>query len=147
MKKLLLILIILAQLSCNSQETVQLEKNSGGLFVTEITLNGKVSVKALVDTGCSELSIPAHVFYTLVNSGTVCKEDQLPSRTYILADGSEVVNSRFLLREIKIGTRTFNNISVSITQNPNASILIGQNVLSKFGVIMFDYENNLMIFE
>lgn len=147
MKKIIVYLIFLCCISCNSQEHTDLKRNEGGLFEIECTLNNKVFIPFYLDMGASETVIPYHVFLTLVKSGTVVREDMLPSRNYILADGSSITSYRFLLCELKIGTKTFYDIPVSIAENNSAPCLIGQSTLERFGVIMIDYENNLLIYE
>lgn len=147
MKKLLVILVCFLFVSCSGQDHIELKRNSGGLFEIECTLNGKVTVPFYADTGASETVISRDVFMTLVKTGTVVREDMLPSRTYTLADGSQVTSFRFILHEIKIGNRVFRNIPISIAENINAPLLLGQSTLERFGMVMIDYENNLLIYE
>jgi hypothetical protein len=59
----------------------------------------------VLDTGASEVNIPADVALTLYRAGTIRDTDFLPGRTYRLADGSLENNARFVLRHLKIGQR------------------------------------------
>lgn len=148
MKKYLIILIALVLISCDgkSQESIEMRRNNGGLFEIECTMNNRVTVPFFLDSGCSESTIPVHIFVTLYKAGTVTQDDLLPNRTFTLADGSTVEKHRFMLKKIKIGEKTFYNIPVSISDNVNSPLLLGQDVLSRFGVILLDYENNLLIY-
>lgn len=149
MKKYLIILVAFLLTSCEgtSQEMINLRREKGGLFEVECTMNDRVTVPFYIDSGCSESTVPIHIYVTLFKAGTINEGDVLPNRTFTLADGSTVEKHRFLLRKIKIGDKIFYNIPISITENVNAPLLLGQDVLSRFGMILLDYENNLLIYE
>lgn len=146
-RKYLIILAALLLISCESrsQESIELCRNSGGLFEIECTMNDRITIPFYIDSGCSESTIPVHIFITLYKAGTITEADRLPSRIFTLADGSTTEKHRFVLRKIKVGDKVFYNIPISITENVNAPLLLGQDVLSRFGMILLDYENNLLI--
>jgi aspartyl protease family protein len=82
---------------------------------------------------------------TLIKTGTVTENDWLPNQTYQFADGSTAKSRRFLLHKLLIGSHEINNIEVSISNSIEAPMLIGQNVMQKFGKITIDNENSILI--
>lgn len=119
----------------------------GGVFRTEVSLNGVVNIDMIIDSGASEVSISPDVASTIIRSGTVEEDDWLDSKTYVFADGSRAKSKRFNLDTIKIGNHTIRNVAVSISNDIESPLLLGQNVLSRLGEVTFDYENSRIIIE
>jgi hypothetical protein len=67
----------------------------GGTFAVPVTINNQLTLKFVVDSGASDVSIPTDVVSTLVRTGTITQADFLGSRTYKLADGSTFRHSGF----------------------------------------------------
>ena len=103
----------------------------GGTFAVPVTINNQLTLKFVVDSGASDVSIPTDVVSTLVRTGTITDADFIGSRTYKLADGSTVPSQRFLIRSLKVGNRTLENVTASIA--PIAGqLLLGQSFLRRF---------------
>src|SRR5580698_4940199 len=60
-----------------------------GTLEVPVVINGKISLNFTIDSGATDVSIPASIFATLTRDGTVSREDFLDKRMYKLADGSE----------------------------------------------------------
>ena len=58
-------------------------------------INDQLTIKFTVDTGASDVSVPADVVLTLIRTDTISSGDFLGERPYTLADGSTVKNQRF----------------------------------------------------
>src|SRR5262249_3299247 len=65
---------------------------SGGVYQLPVEINGVITLNFVLDTGASEVNIPADVVLTLYRAGTIRDIDFLPGQAYRLADGS-IVNS------------------------------------------------------
>lgn len=105
--------------------------SDGGTFAVAVTINNQLTLKFVVDSGASDVSIPTDVVSTLVRTGTITDADFLGSRTYKLADGSTVPSQRFLIRSLRVGNRTLENVTASIA--PIAGqLLLGQSFLRRF---------------
>lgn len=109
---------------------VSLERQ-GGVMVVPVTINGTIQLKFLVDSGASDVSIPADVFLTLARAGTIDARDYIGTETYRLADGSTVPSARFRIRRLKVGDREVENVPASIT-DARGSLLLGQSFLKHF---------------
>jgi uncharacterized protein len=110
--------------------TVQMVSD-GGTFKVPVTVNGQLTLNFIVDSGASDVSIPADVFMTLVRTGTITDADYLDKRTYKLADGSTTPSQRFVIRSLKVGDKTLENVVGSIAR-VEGDLLLGQSFLSRF---------------
>jgi antitoxin component YwqK of YwqJK toxin-antitoxin module len=119
----------------------------GGVYKLPVELNGVLKIDFILDSGASELSISPDVALTLLKTGTIKDSDWLPGAYYRFADGSSAKSKRFVLKSIKIGDRLITNISCSISNSINSPMLLGQNVLSKFGKYTIDNKGQVLILE
>jgi clan AA aspartic protease (TIGR02281 family) len=115
----------------SNQAVVPMVSDGGGTFAVPVTINNQLTLKFVVDSGASDVSIPTDVVSTLVRTGTISDADFLGSQTYKLADGSTVPSQRFQIRSLKVGSRTLENVTASIA--PIAGqLLLGQSFLRRF---------------
>ncbi len=92
----------------------------------------------------SDVSVPADVVMTLVRTGTIGDDDFLGKQTYQLADGSTVPSQRFIIRSLKVGDRTLENVVGGIVP-VTGSLLLGQSFLSRFKSVSIDYKLRALI--
>jgi len=102
-----------------------------------------ITLNFILDTGASEVNIPADVALTLYRAGTIQDADFLPGQTYKLADGSTVKSSRFILKSLKIGKSRVTNVPASIG-NISSSLLLGQSFLEKLGAWGIDSQKQVL---
>jgi predicted aspartyl protease len=119
-------------------------ENNGGVYVVPVRFNDSITLDAIVDSGASDVSIPADVVLTLMRAKTITQADFLGQQTYILADGSKVPSQQFRIRSLKVGNKTVENVIASIA-SVNGEILLGQSFLSKFKSWSVDNEQHLLI--
>jgi predicted aspartyl protease len=124
-------------------ETIRMEK-SGGVYVVPVRFNDTITLNAIVDSGASDVSIPADIVSTLMRTNTVTQEDFLGKQTYVLADGSKVPSQQLRIRSLKVGNKTIENVVASIV-SANATILLGQSFLSKLGSWSVDDERHTLV--
>jgi len=122
-------------------------KKSGGVYKVPVELNGVLKMDFIFDSGAADVSISSDVALTLLRTGTIMDADWLPGAYYRFADGSIAKSARFILRSVKVGNKTINNVTCSISNSINAPMLLGQSVLSKFGKYTFDYNAGKLILE
>jgi len=127
----------------DDRETITMEK-SGGVFTVPVRFNDTITLDAVVDSGASDVSIPADIVSTLMRTKTITDEDFVGEQTYVLADGSKVPSLRFRIRSMKVGTKTVQNVVGSIA-SVNATILLGQSFLSKFKSWSVDNEQHTLV--
>jgi len=105
--------------------------SNGGVFRVPVLINNALTLNFFVDSGASDVSIPADVFLTLMRTGTVKESDFIGTKKYLLADGSTVSSRTFILRSLKVGDRTVTDVRASITK-VNGPLLLGQSFLNNF---------------
>jgi predicted aspartyl protease len=100
----------------------------------------------VVDSGATDVSIPADVVMTLMRTGTLAKSDFLGEKTYVLADGSTVPSQTFRIRSLKVGSKVLQNVSGSVA-SVEGSLLLGQSFLSRFKSWSVDNAKHALVFE
>jgi predicted aspartyl protease len=85
-------------------------ENVGGVYQVPIRINDTITLDAIVDSGATDVSIPADVVLTLMRSKTISSEDFMGSQTYMLADGTKVPSQRFKIKSLKVGNKTLENV-------------------------------------
>jgi clan AA aspartic protease (TIGR02281 family) len=126
-----------------SHELVAMEKE-GGVYVIPVTVNGVITLNAIVDSGASDVSIPADVVSTLIRNKTLSEQEFFGAQTYVLADGSRVPSQRFRIRTLKVGNNSLENVTASVA-SASADILLGQSFLSRFKSWSIDNDRHVLI--
>jgi clan AA aspartic protease (TIGR02281 family) len=106
-------------------------KTRNGVFVVPVQINGALTLDFMVDSGASDVIIPADVVLTLMRTGTLRDTDFLGQKSYRLADGSAVPSQTFRIRILKVGDRQIENVMASVAR-VEGSLLLGQSFLSRF---------------
>ena len=125
--------------------TVSLVKE-GGTFKVPVVINGSLVLNFVVDSGASDVSIPADVVLVLTRTGTLQQSDFFGTTTYRLADGSTMPSQNFRIRSLKVGDRTIENV-IGSTSKVEGSLLLGQSFLSRFSRVSFDYNRQVLVLE
>jgi uncharacterized protein len=125
------------------QTSIRMEKE-GGVYVVPVRFNDMITLSAIVDSGASDVSVPADVVLTLMRTKTITDQDFLGQKTYVLADGSKVPSQQFRIRSLKVGDKTIENVVAAIA-SANGDILLGQSFLSKFKSWSFDNEQHILV--
>jgi clan AA aspartic protease (TIGR02281 family) len=110
-------------------EAVQLQDHNG-TYTVPVSINGHVIIPFIVDSGASEVAIPADVFQTLLRTGTVTNDDLIGTGKYVMADGSTGSSEQFELRELKVGNHVIHDVVANVLPFKGTPLL-GQSFLSK----------------
>ncbi|HEX3396371.1 MAG TPA: retroviral-like aspartic protease family protein [Steroidobacteraceae bacterium] len=117
--------------SSSSGETrIPLLKMSGGL-IAPVIINHALKLNFIVDSGASDVSIPAEVFSSLVRANTVTRADITGTRPYKNADGEVFQSQTFIIRSLKLGNIEAPNVQAKVSSS-NAPPLLGQSFLKRF---------------
>jgi clan AA aspartic protease (TIGR02281 family) len=122
---------------------VSLRQQAGVLYVP-VTINGAIQLSFLIDSGASDVAVPADVVMTLVRTGTISNADFLGKRTYTLADGASVPSTVFRIRSLKVGDRVLENVIGSVAP-VKGDLLLGQSFLSRFRSWSIDNSRHILI--
>ena len=109
---------------------IPLVRMSGGL-IAPVVINKALKLNFIVDSGASDVSIPAEVFASLVSANTVTQADITGVRNYKNADGEVSQSKTFIIRSLKIGNIEAPNVQAKVSPS-NAPPLLGQSFLKRF---------------
>jgi clan AA aspartic protease (TIGR02281 family) len=124
-------------------ESIPLVRENGTLQVP-VVINGKTSLNFTIDSGATDVSIPANVFFSLTRAGTVSPQDFLDKRAYTLADGSTELSQRFRIRSLRVGNLELRDVIASVMPSAG-SLLLGQSFLSRLKSWSIDNEQHVLL--
>ncbi len=127
-----------------SQVAVPMKHSASGTYRVPILINGTITLDFLVDSGASDVSIPADVVGTLKRTGTLQPDDFLDSQTYVLADGSRSIAERFRIRSLTVGNIVLENVVGSIA-DAKGGLLLGQSFLGRFDSWAIDNKTHALV--
>ena len=139
---LLIIAFLLISLPADSKN-IPLKKE-GGLYTLPVRINGVITLDFILDSGASEVCIPADVVMTLLRAHTIEESDFLPGKSYSLADGSVVRSERFIIRELEMDGIKLLKIPAMISQ-VRGSLLLGQSFLKRLESWTIDNQLHALI--
>jgi clan AA aspartic protease (TIGR02281 family) len=119
---------------------------AGGTYTVPVSINGAITLDFTLDTGASDVSIPADVVHTLIRTGTIEQNDLLGSQTYVQADGSTAPKLTFRIRSLRVGDREVRNVTGSIAPEKGV-LLLGQSFLRKFGSWSIDNRRGVLVLD
>jgi clan AA aspartic protease (TIGR02281 family) len=115
-----------------------------GVYTVPVRINDAMTVNFIVDSGASEVQIPADVAQILLRKGALQERDFMQDRIYTMADGSQVKSERVLIKRLRIGDRVVEGVTASIG-NVHSAPLIGQSLLYRFPTWSLDNRRHLLI--
>jgi clan AA aspartic protease (TIGR02281 family) len=124
-------------------ESIPLVRDHGTLQVP-VVINGKISLNFTIDSGATDVSIPADVFYSLTREGMVSQQDFLDKRAYQLADGSTEFGQRIRIRSMRVGQLELRDVIASVVPSAG-SLLLGQSFLSRLKSWSIDNERQVLL--
>jgi clan AA aspartic protease (TIGR02281 family) len=132
-------------LSCGAAyaESVPLVHAHGTLQVPAV-INGKISLNFTIDSGATDVAVPATVFSTLTRNGIVSPADLLDKRLYKLADGSGEISQRFRIRSLRVGKVEVRDVIASVGDS-GGLLLLGQSFLSRLKSWSIDNERQALL--
>ena len=78
-------------------------------------INDTITLPFPLDTGATDLVIPADVALTLIRAGALTSSDFIGKGRYRLADGTEEVTDLVALREVQVGRHAVRNVTAAIS--------------------------------
>ena len=128
-----------------SVSSIPLQRH-GGAFVVPVLINNTITLNFVVDSGASDVSVPADVVMALMQAGTLTQEDFVGAKTYTLADGSKMPSQTFHIRSMMVGDRVIENVTAGVAPM-RGILLLGQSFLRRFKSWSVDNENQALLLE
>jgi hypothetical protein len=120
--------------------------NQNGVLLVPVLINNKIPLDFVLDSGATDVSVPADVVLTLMRTGTLTEADFTGTTTYVLADGSEVPSQTFRIRSLKVGAKILEDVSGSVA-SVKGTLLLGQSFLSRFKSWSIDNERQVLVLQ
>ena len=98
-----------------------------------------------LDTGCSDVSLSSVESEFMLKNGYLSEKDLKGKSYYTNATGERHESQVVILREIRLGDFVLKNVKASIVPNQKAPLLLGQNVLNRFGKMEIDNTRKVLI--
>lgn len=113
----------------------------------DVTVNEKLTVKMILDSGCSTTLISIAEARYLYEKGCITEDDFLGTTQTQIADGSIGESMVINLRELVISDKIVcYNVTATVAENAKAPLLLGNEVLNRVPSYSVDNENKLIRF-
>lgn len=132
--------LIFVTISSSGQTKINLTAKNGVKYLP-CKVNG-IELNFILDSGASDVSISLTEALFLIKQEKISEKDILGYSKAKLANGELVENTEIILRELRIGNITLDDVKATIVNNLNAPLLLGQSVISRLGRI--DISDNVM---
>lgn len=119
-------------------------KKEGGVYTLPVRINKVITLDFILDSGASEVCIPADVIMTLLRAHTIEETDFLPGKSFSLADGSVMRSPRLIIRELDLGGDRVFNVP-AVVAPVRGSLLLGQSFLQKLDSWTIDNQQHALI--
>lgn len=129
-----------------SQNEVPLKKNSGGTLVVPVEINEAITLDFTLDSGATDVTIPADVFSTLKRKRTVQKDDIIGDQIYAYGDGSTLKSFSFTIKTLKVGGIIVEKVKSGYTRE-QGELLLGQSFLARFRSWSIDNNKKVLLLE
>lgn len=116
----------------------------GNSYVLPVMVNGLPPMNFLLDTGSSDVALPAELVFTLLRTGTLQPNDFIGDKNYVLADGRELPSPAFKIRELRVGQHVIRG-AVGHLSPAGTDPLLGGSFLSRFASWSIDNQRNLLV--
>ena len=104
---------------------------ANGVMIVKASVNGYPAT-FIFDSGAGEVTISSAMLSMLIANGVVESSDLLGIADYGIADGSSVHQQRVNLKSIGVGSIQVTNVTATVTNDQNASFLLGRSFLKNF---------------
>jgi hypothetical protein len=118
---------------------------SQGVYMLPVRINDTITIPFVLDSGASDVVVPADIFSTLRRSGTVSQADFRGTANATLANGSTVSSDRYVLHKMVVGNVVINDALTSISP-AEGEPLLGQSFLSKLPSWSIDNAHHVLVF-
>ena len=139
---LILLLFFALNSSSGSAEQIALEPEHG-IYMVPVRINEAVSIPFVLDSGASEVAIPADVFMTLLRSHSVSENDFIGEGIFTTADGTKHKSQQFILRKIQVGNHTIRDVVANVVPI-EGDPLLGQSFLSRLPSWSIDNNSHVL---
>lgn len=112
------------------------KQTNSGVKMVHVKLNDVASFDAIFDTGCAGMLISLQEALSLIKAGTFSEKDRLGKQKSSIANGEIIENDVFNIHEVTLvdidgHSHTIHDVPVTVVENPEADVLIGNCVIDR----------------
>ena len=122
---------------------IPLTKQPDGTYIIKASINN-LPMDFILDTGCSSVSLSQVESDFMLKNGYISRSDMKGASKYTDANGNVSTNRTVNLATIRIGDLEVKNIRAGVISNQKAPLLLGQQVLNRFGKVEIDTKSNML---
>jgi predicted aspartyl protease len=122
-------------------EEIPLRRERSAYYVP-VAVNGLPTMNFLLDTGASDVGLPAEIVSTLRHAGTLQPGDFVGDKSYTLADGRVVISPTFRIRELRVGEHVVRD---ALGSQSGTVPVLGVSFLSRFASWRIDNQRSALI--
>ena len=122
---------------------IPIVRQPGGTYLVKASIN-ELPMEFVLDTGRSDVSLSQVESDFMLKNGYMKQSDLRGNQRYTDANGNTHTSKTVNISTIKIGDLEVNNIRAGIVPNQKAPLLLGQQVLNRFGKVEIDHTHNLL---
>ena len=115
-------------------------------FFLKASINGGPTLDFCIDTGSADISLSEEVVQSLKQSSLIQPSDFTGTKTYVLANGTEIVSPILNLRSLTVGGVTVQNLTASVSSR-NSDLLIGLSFFKKFKGWRLNNQQNVLVLD
>jgi clan AA aspartic protease (TIGR02281 family) len=104
--------------------------SGAGTWHVPVEVDG-MPAQFMVDSGAATVVLTADLYARLRSLGAIRDEDLRPAQTFTLADGSQHSWQTFVLRSLKVGSVTIENVHAAAKPTSLGNSLLGQPFLGR----------------
>ncbi len=120
-------------MSARAETVIQMIEDMG-IYKVPCEVNG-LKVKMIFDTGAAVVSISQSLAEMMVDNGYISKSDIVGQAKSMTADGRIVDHTNIILKTIKIGDITLNNVKAVVINKQTTPLLFGQSAIQLLGEV------------
>jgi hypothetical protein len=136
------------KMETSSEEVTVPFVDQSGMKLIDVTVNRQLTVKMILDSGCSTTLISIAEVRYLYEKGCITQDDFLGTAKSQIADGSIVEDMVINLREVIIGGKICcTNVIATVSANAQAPLLLGNEVLNRVPAYYVDNEEKVIKFK
>lgn len=117
---------------------------SGGVYHVPCVVNN-IPMQFIFDTGASGILLSKEAVQMMAAKGAFAADDIVGMSQSQIANGDIVEGVVIKLRSFAIGGVWVKNLTAQVSLSLNAPLLLGTDVLERFGSLSVDYHNNLLL--
>lgn len=132
-------------ISDNEVRIPYMEKD--GVKLLKCLINGTILTDMILDSGCTGALISIEEARYLAAKGALTENDYMGQTQSVIADGSIVEDAVFNIKSIVIADKIeCTNVTVTVSSNSNAPLLLGNEVLNRLPSWKVDNQNEEIVF-